>query len=440
MRYVIGEFSLLKPYAINYYVSVYYITMSSKSSNTQKGLKQRTISNGLNLVESQLSTIYEGTKHDLLTIPCVSQISFGGQATYKIQEKNICLHDINIAFAMGALSGLTGGPARFSNTNNWWHRCEIKQNGVVKQTILPTANHLINQLFFSDEDRTLTNNLGGHYASTAQRVLMSSSANTYILSLASLFNATSLPILTSSHEVEVILFLNPLEDIVVRNGATGTPTVQIFSSSVMSKITRMSQDIAESRLSNMAIQPEHSIFHTTKHTQYQVPTGSTTSQFVLNNLAGSKVALMMFVVRPVAGLTGDGLTTYLPISSFTIRDAANTHITGGLEVTQAVSNFLAQYWVESTYNCETALTSGKNGIIYDSSAYVQLYSHSANIVDAFHRGRMNGSREYFGNESLFLSFKSGVSVPTVVDVYCLCEAVVQQTPTSVQVLEGSQLM
>ena len=407
--------------------------MSQRSSNTQKGLRQRTISNGLNLVESQVSTLYEDTKHETLTLATNSNLNWGTQALYRIQERGVCLHDINISMDIGSITGLTGGPARLCSSNGFFQRAEIKINGLVKQTLYPLANHLINQLFFSDDDRNLTNNLSNHYASPTLRTLNGATSTTYIIPLVSMFNATNMPIQTTSHEVEIILYLNPLSEVLVLNGATGVGSVPILASSVVSKITRMSPSISESRLTNMGIVSENSIYHDVLPQQYNVSTGLTRTQLILSHLAQKKVCFFMIVVRDANKVIGDGLHSYNKIQSFIITDARTNHITGGLEVTESVSKFLSQYYADSTYTSETASSAGRNGVIQDTGANVAMFSHSSNFSKAFSVGKMNGSRTYEGNESVYVTFKNALTTPTVVDVLAFCESVMTQGPFGVEV-------
>jgi hypothetical protein len=142
-------------------------------------------------------------------------------------------------------------------------------------------------------------------------------------------------------------------------------------------------------------------------------------------------------VRDSSKLNGDGVNTFNKIASFSIRDSANNAVTGSQEITDALAlNYLSQFWSNSTVQSETSTGSQLSGVVTDLGQNIYCYSHSSNICDAFNRGRDLGARMYEGNESLNLTFKTALTVQTTVDVFCLCQSVLRQGVSSVDVINA----
>lgn len=415
--------------------------MSTKSANTQKSFKQRIIQNNLNLTESQLSSVYEDNLHQLVTFQSVAPATFGSPVSYKISDKNIALNDTSIQLVTSPVTGITGGSGvRLTSGHGLYSRAEFKINGVIRDTSYGPANHILTQLMNDNADRLIMNNACGNYASTTQRAAMATATTPYIIPLNSLFNVSSFPLLTSSHEIEIVVYLLPLSDIVILNGGTGTPVCSIISTNLLCKTTRMPQWLAESRLANMKETPEDTIFHSVRTTQFTAQTGATNAIINLNVLSGASVAFLMFVVRDSSKQTGDGVTTYNKITSFSLRDATNVAISGSQDITDAMVQNLALFWSESSYQTETSTGSLTTGAVQDTGANVYGYSHSSNIISAVQRGRLLGARRYLGNESLQVYFRFPLTTTTVVDVYALTEVVLRQSDNLVMKHEVSELM
>ena len=367
--------------------------------------------------------------------------TFGSPVSYKISDKNIALNDTSVQLTLSPVTGITGGSGvRLTSGHGLYSRAEFKINGVIRDTSYGPSNHIMTQLFNDDSDRLTLNNSCGNYASVVQRAAMAATTTPYIIPLNSLFNSSNFPLLTSSHEIEIVLYLLPLSDIVITNGGTGTPVCSIISTNLLCKTTRMPQWLAENRLANMKEMPEDTIFHSVRTTQFTAQTGATNAIINLNVLSGASVAFLMFVVRDSSKQTGDGVTTYNKVTSYSLRDATNVPISGSQDITDAMVQNLAQFWSESTYQTETSTSAQRTGVIQDTGANVYGYSHSSNIVSAVTRGRLLGARRYAGNESLQVNFKSALTTTTVVDVYALTEVVLRQSDNLVMKHEVSELM
>lgn len=415
--------------------------MSSKSANTQKGLKQRTVQNNLNLTESQLSTVYDEITHQLVSFQSVAPANFGSPVSFKISDKNISLNDTSVQFTLSAVTGVTGGTGvRLTSGHGLYTRVEYKINGVIRDTSYGPANHVLTQQMNDNADRLIMNNACGNYASPAQRATMATTVTPYIIPLSSLFNTSNYPILTASHEIEIVVYLSNLADCVILNGGTGTPVCSFLSANLLCKTTRMPQWLAESRLDNMKAMPEDTIFHSVRTTQFTAQSGVTSAIINLNVLSGASVAFLFFVVRDSNKCTGDGVTTYNKITSFSLRDATNVSISGSQDITDSMTQNLALFWSESSYQTETSNGSVASGLTQDTGANVYAYSHSSSIISAVQRGRLLGSRKYIGNESLQVNFKSALTTTTVVDVYALTECVLRQSENLVMKHEAHELM
>lgn len=413
--------------------------MSSRSSNSLKAFKARQVDpeTGLSLVESQTSSVYRDIQHQLITWASQAPPTFNSLITYKITDKNICLNDTSIVIQTSALSGVTGGNPRLCSSNGFYSRIDYKVNGVIKDTAYPEFNHILCQTMNSNDDRLALNNSAGNYASIAQRATLAQAPNQYIIPLNSLFNFANYPILNSSHEVEIVMTLKSLTDCVVMNGATGVPVMTILLTYVQSRISRMPQWIASERLQNMAERAEDTRFHTTKVQSFSLAPGLTSAPLTLSSMNKADIACLFFIVRDSSKLNGDGANTFNKIASFSIRDSANNAVTGSQEITDALAlNYLSQFWSNSTVQSETSTGSQLSGVVTDLGQNIYCYSHSSNICDAFNRGRDLGARMYEGNESLNITFKTALTVQTTVDVFCLCQSVLRQGVSSVDVINA----
>ena len=341
--------------------------MSSKSSNTQKSFKQRIVSENLNLVESQVSQVYDEITHQLVSFQSVAPALFGSPVSYKISDKNIALNDVSVQILLSPVTGITGGTGvRLTSGHGLYSRIEYKINGVIRDTAYGVSNHVLTQIMNDNADRVIMNNACGNYASTLQRTSMATTTSPYIIPLSSLFNTANYPIITASHEIEIVVYLNSLADCVILNGGTGTPVCSIISSNLLCRTTRMPQWLAESRLTNMTAMPEDTIFHSVRTTQFTAQTGSTNAIINLNVLSAASIAFIFFVVRDSNRQTGDGVTTYNKITSFSLRDATNVSISGSQDITDAMAQNLSLFWSESSYQAETSNGSVLSGLVQDT--------------------------------------------------------------------------
>lgn len=412
--------------------------MSSRSSNSLKAFKARVYDEerDLSLVESQSSVVYtDDIQHILVSCPSlISTPTFGSPVSYKLSERNICLNDTSIVVNTSALSGLTGGAPRVCAGTGIFAKIDYKVNGTILDSAYPEFTHILNQVMNTNDDRQTINNGVGSYSSSSQRTTMATKTNQYIIALNSLFNFANFPILNPSHEVEIVMTLKTLPEIVVLNGATGTPVMSITSSFLQCRVSKIAQWLASHRLEQMAIHTEDTMFHSTKPQSFTVNAGLSSVPLTLSNMSKSKIAALFFVVRPTSSLNGDGHSTYAKISSFALRDSMSNSISGSQDITDAMAlNYLSQFWSQSTVQSETSTGSQLNGLVTDLGQNIYCYSHSSNICDAYKRGRDLSCRSYEGNETLTINFTSVLTTGVTVDVFCLCQSVLRQGVNTVSV-------
>ena len=132
--------------------------------------------------------------------------SFGGYYICDIRETNCKLVDLTLQLNLSALTGTT--VTHFVPTWFWFTRIELAVNNIVVETLYPTEQFLRNQLYEYDEQRLYYNLIAGNYASTAQRIAMCASANSYYLPLRGFFKAgAGIPLLNSTHKYILSLFV-----------------------------------------------------------------------------------------------------------------------------------------------------------------------------------------------------------------------------------------
>ena len=411
--------------------------MSSRSSNTLKSFKARHYDPEsplkLNLTESQLSTVFDDLSHEIASWAPQAPASWGVPTTYKVSEKLICLNDTTLIVNLPPLTGLTGGAPRLCSSSGFYAKVEYKTGGTTKDIAYPEFNHILTQTMNSNDDRAAMNASAGSYSSISQRTALCQTTSQYIINLNSLFNFANYPIMNSNQEVEFVVTWKNLVDVVVLNGATGVPVMPMLTTYIQSRITRMSPSIAIDRLSLMKAIPEDTFFHSTSKTQsFNLAVGLTSAPLVLVNLARQKVAALFFIMRPTSRLNQEGAhSSFEKIQSFNLRNSSGVIFSGSQDITDTMAlTYLSQFWSNSTVQLETS-----TGTLTDFGQNIYCFSHSSNICDAYGRGRNLSSRYYEGNESLNLSFKA-LTVPMTVDVFTLCQSVLRQSESSVEVMSA----
>jgi len=172
-------------------------------------------------------------------------------------------------------------------------------------------------------------------------------------------------------------------------------------------------------------QPFHYLFHDLRFGQFTVLNSASSTnlstQIVLTPIVG-KVAVLFFVVRPTASLTGNAQTQFTAITNFAILNNSSTNIVGGQLIQSSLAiDYLNSYWFKSSYATETALGTS------DNKANVYCWSFSSDPLRALSTGQLLGSYNFTGNEQLQLNFSSGTQTGNfTVSVFALTESSVEQ--------------
>ena len=373
---------------------------------------------GLNISESQHSTVPTHLKHETVIINGQTIAAFGSNFTIDIREKACILHDLTLSFQVSAISGLTGTVANYPNfvpSVQWIDRIDILQNGNTF-TRYGDEQLLINNLFKSDEQRLLYNTSIGNYSSSAQRATLASTSSYYFIPLSTFINQAHIPLLHPHSDIQLRIFMRPLASLVNQSTLTGTPIATFLSSSVLARVTRL-KGLEVKLMQEIQARPHHYRFLDLKYQVYTAYSGTTAQTFTLNAITG-KVAFLIFTIRTSAP-TGSALYTYLPVTSFSILDSTGTNIVGGQDVySQMALTVLNKEWVDSSFTTETAYG------INNNNAYVYMFSFSADTQHTHNTSSRNGEYIFNGNEQLKISCPA-LAATSIVECYAYTHSVIK---------------
>jgi hypothetical protein len=392
---------------------------------------------GINISQNQASKTPVGLSHDILQIPSSSLPQFGSYCVFDIKQKSVLLHNLALVVNTTALTGITGGTSnRLSPAHFWWTRIEAVINGVIFDTYYPTQQFFLNQILYDNSDRIMNNNGAGNYASVTQRALMASTAGSNsIINLHTMFDEAHVSLLSDSHSVQLRVYFDSVVNLYA-GGGTGTPAMTINFANLVCKTTKLTPDVLSNKVANMQSNPEHQLYHDLRYGIFNINAGVSNSQIVLSSIVG-KVAFFFFTAKFVNALSGDGAFTYNKITNFSILDSTSTNITSGQPISDALSlNYLSQYWTNSSYLSETATGSNINGTIVNNGSNVYCWSFSSNPMSALNEGRLLSSRQFFGNEQLQITWTGSLASNVQVEVYAMCESILEQGMMTVKKLSA----
>lgn len=379
-------------------------------------------------------------KHETLIIPSTSQPQFGGYYILDFKEKNCYLHNFSIMYNVTALTGFTKSgvstQGRFSPALFWHSRLELVVNNTVIDTIYPLQQFLTHQLFNKDEIRSTINNQMGNYQSVGQRSSLASKTSNYIVQFHTFFDTCHFTPLTPKDDIQVRVYMDTLQNIATPydingNLLTGTPVATINSASMIARVSRLTPHHAGVVHKELRGSPHHSLFLETRQGTSVVPQNSTNFTQVLTSIVG-RVSYILFTFRSTAELYQDNSWNFQPISSFQLLDSSGTNISGG----QAVPLNLAltslpmmEGVVSSYYNENDAIGDGTSSQHY---GYAFLWSFSADATETTKTGTSMNHYEFRGSEQLQIIFPSSTSAPYQLDIYAMCEAVLENSHHSVR--------
>ena len=380
---------------------------------------EQVTSSGMSLTELQSQGVPSGLITEIIQIPSVSQCQFGSLFVIDIKETNILLSNITLAFSTTAgVTGLSGATTTALSPFVYaFSRIELVVNNIVIDSIYGNQQHIIQNQLNYNYDRDHINQAWGAYDQLSKRQTLATAANTYFVNLQCFVDQIKFPIFNSSHTLQLRIYMNNLADLVTTTGTvTGTPVCNLTAVAIC-KVTRLPPLLAQSKLSSLMSRPVSRFFHSTSYGLYTLQGGASNYQIVLSAIVG-KVCQMTFVVRKTSELTGENSFKYQKIKDFSILNSSSINITGGVAVSSELAlKHLNLYWNRSSITTETADGATNN------NQYIYNWSFSSDNLTAIESGRLLGSRQFYGNESLIINFASATSVNHQVDVYCLMEIV-----------------
>lgn len=290
---------------------------------------------------------------------------------------------------------------------------------------MANSSFSMNQMLEYDEDRITVNNNAGNYASIAQRTNLSSQTgtNTFYLNLRSFFDETKSNLLTSSHNIQLRIFLEPLQNCFhVTSGTLNSCAIN--SASAICSISRLDTQIAQQRLQDMTAHGQHHIFRDLSYFTYTIPAGTKRSVTILSGIVGA-VSSIYFTVR--ASTTTNQKWIFKQIESFAILNASSSNIVGGQDISASqAAGICNTKWCKSSYNSETSFG------ITDNSANFYCWAFSADAVSSLTNGQALETKYFKGTEQLVINLPAAVAGQLQVDVYANLQMVLHSTPFSVK--------
>lgn len=376
---------------------------------------------GLNLHRQQHAEM-PPAKHEYIIVPSSSAPSWGGYHVVDVKEKDIIVHDIIARFNVSPITGLTGSVANFPHytpAQFWMVRVEIVIGGIVIDTLYATEQFIRNNLYHTDEDRRLTNNSMGAYDSLAQRNALATTTSSYFVNFYTLFKQAHIPLLFNHTEVQLRFYMDNAANNTNQSTLTGNSVSSIISMDLVLKVSRIPQQYSSVLKKQIIGKPHHYKFHETRYGTFNVQSGVSSTNLVLAPFSGS-ISLIYFVVRPLTGLTNNNQYQFTAINSFYLLNSSSTNISGGQSITNAMAlQVFNKHWSLSSYCGETALG------LTDNKANVYMYSFSADPIESMEKGITLNTYKFSGTEQLFINFASTLAAPHQVDVFALCDSVLE---------------
>jgi hypothetical protein len=403
-------------------------TINSQSTSNPKVVAssgERVIAGSLNLPISQAISLPAKLRHEILTVQSSSTPNFNSFYNIDLRDVNLILHNITLQFVLGPVVGSTGLVGCFNPAFQFINHIDLVQSNVIIQTIHGDQQFLMNQILEYDEDRLSLNALAGAYNSVAQRTLLSSQTgtNTFYVNLRTYFDECKMNILTSAHNIQLRVYLEPLANCFAVTSGTLT-SCNFISAAAICSITRLDTQSAQARLADMSARSNHNVFHDLNYFTYNIPTGTKRSVTILSGIVGS-ISCIYFTVR--ASTATNQKWVFKQIESFALLNGASTNIIGGQEVSASLcANYLNMRWCKSSYNNETAF--GTN----DQYANFYCWSFSVDPIASLTNGQALGTYRFTGQEQLVINLSAAATANLQVDFYAYNEMILATTPFSVK--------
>lgn len=372
-------------------------------------------SNKFNVPAHQMSSEWYPVKTESIIIPSSSNPVLGSFFTIDYRELSTMVHDLTLQYNFTSLTGTT--VTNFVPAYFFAQRIEYVQNGKVISTNYATEQFVLNQLFNPDETRKLLNMSSGDYSSTAQRVALAATSNSYYLNVFNYIKMSGgIPVIDVNHTIQLRIYLDNLTNI---TSPAGAPVATLTSVNLIAKITRLRTQEVELKKRELMDRPQHFKFNEPRSMFPTIPVGVTSTNIVLQGISG-RISMLFFVMRAVGATTNGNYFAFNPLVSYNILDSSSTNISGG----QAISNsealgVLSRDWISSSYLSEQALSQVNN------NANVYFYSFCTDPKSTICNGISTGHWNFTGNEQLQLNFASALGSAYNLEIYAYNNAVVE---------------
>jgi hypothetical protein len=182
----------------------------------------------------------------------------------------------------------------------------------------------------------------------------------------------------------------------------------------------------------MSKMPFDSLFHSLSYMPITLQSGISSNNTILSAMTG-RMAALIFVVRPITGLTNAAQWSYTKISNFQILNSSSSNIVGGQPIPSRMAlQILNSKWCKSSYTTETSDGAQQSGTVIDNGANVYMWSFSSDIQQALASGQALGSHQFTGSETLQLTFTSSLAASYQLDIYGMQENYLHQSLSSVK--------
>ena len=357
--------------------------------------------------------------HQYINVISTNLPAWGSYVFIDLNVPNFCIHDVVLQFSLSGLSGITGGSAvltlpSLSPAYKFIQNITITNNNNILDVIDSTANHLMNQLYTSFEDALFINTAAAPFNNALVRYNMSLVPNTYQVVLKSFFPQCRPEILNSNSSIRIAILLETLTNIVNQGTLLGVPIVTINSISALCKVTKYSNELVNSKLSQLSRNPLLKTYNTLVYQPYVIQANQSTCVIPLSNFVGQQIQAVYFVVRPSVNINRAESFINQQVINYNVLGPTSESICGGLITgvqglfiygrTMTIGNFLC----DSTY--------GNVYSWYHTSDIISTLTQSAQVF---------GSRTYNGSEALVLNFTL-TAVSLNVDIYASVTSVYKQ--------------
>ena len=160
----------------------------------------------------------------------------------------------------------------------------------------------------------------------SQRGPLSSTAGTnYYIKLRTLYIEFHIAILSDSNNLQLLIYMEPLANVVALSGGTGTAPATINFANVMCKVLNIPSDIAGDRLNEMIKKCDQSFYNNLKY-----------NAFAVNSGVKQTTVLLTPFIRPAASLAQDSAYQFTVISNFGILDLTSSNCLGDQPIPNAL--------------------------------------------------------------------------------------------------------